>query len=232
VILPARGEWNWDGISAPQQVDKLFAAKFPDAFSATLRAKDSVKLTQQRASPGGTTTSVSSMIYRDNVVLIGDAAHSCWPSLGQGANVALESTHALRVTFEELGEDLPKALGMFNKLRKPQVDACGRLSMAGFGGTTKRTISGLFFARLVFISLLNKVLPTVFLRPAIFEVSNSMYSYDEVENMMRRENVIFLSAIMASLASFILFAWKKFPSISRAVGAVLASVGAKMLGAA
>ena len=47
VILPAVGEWNWDDISTPQQVDELFAAKFADAFSGVVPARDSVKLAKQ-----------------------------------------------------------------------------------------------------------------------------------------------------------------------------------------
>lgn len=232
IILPAEGEWNWDDISAPQQVDKLFAAKFPDAFSGVMPARDSVKLAKQRASPGGTTTTVSSMVYRDSVVLIGDAAHSCWPSLGQGANVALESTHALRVTFEELKDDLPKALETFNRLRKPQVDACGRLSMSGFGGVSRRTISGLFFARIVIINLIHKLLPTVFDRPAIFEVSNSMYSYDEVEKMMRQENLLATTVVFGTICAVWYFVMRNFPGAVRAVGALFKSVGTAMMGAA
>ena len=212
------GEWNWDDISTPQQVDELFAAKFADAFSGVVPARDSVKLAKQRASPGGTTTTVSSMVYKDSVVLIGDAAHSCWPSLGQGANVALESTHALRVTFEEIKDDLPKALEAFNRLRKPQVDACGRLSMSGFGGVSRRTISGLFFARIVIINLIHKLLPTVFNRPAIFEVSNSLYSYDDVERMMRRENLLVTMVVFGVICAAWYCVMKNFPGFWRAVG--------------
>ncbi len=218
VILPAVGEWNWDDISTPQQVDELFAAKFADAFSGVVPARDSVKLAKQRASPGGTTTTVSSMVYKDSVVLIGDAAHSCWPSLGQGANVALESTHALRVTFEEIKDDLPKALEAFNRLRKPQVDACGRLSMSGFGGVSRRTISGLFFARIVIINLIHKLLPTVSNRPAIFEVSNSLYSYDDVERMMRRENLLVTMVVFGVICAAWYCVMKNFPGVWRAVG--------------
>ncbi len=220
VILPAVGEWNWDDISTPQQVDKLFAAKFADAFSGVVPARDSVKLAKQRASSGGTTTTVSSMVYKDSVVLIGDAAHSCWPSLGQGANVALESTHALRVTFEEIKDDLPKALETFNRLRKPQVDACGRLSMSGFGGVSRRTISGLFFARIVIINLIHKLLPTVFNRPAIFEVSNSLYSYDDIERMMRRENLLVTTVVFGVICAAWYCVMKNFPGVWRTVGSL------------
>ena len=144
--------------------------------------------------------------------------HSCWPSLGQGANVALESTHALRVTFEEIKDDLPKALEAFNRLRKPQVDACGRLSMSGFGGVSRRTISGLFFARIVIINLIHKLLPTVFNRPAIFEVSNSLYSYDDVERMMRRENLLVTMVVFGVICAAWYCVMKNFPGVWRAVG--------------
>ena len=232
VILPENGEWTWDKIEAPQQVDRLFATKFPDAFSGNLPSKTSSMLAKQKASPGGTTTTVSSMVYKDNVLLIGDAAHSCWPSLGQGANVALETTHALRVTLEEMGdEDLPKALKTFDKLRKPQVDAAARLSQGGFGGSMNRTIGGVLMARMVFISILHAVLPTVFHRPALFEISNTAYSYDEVEKMMKRESFSFCASLIFGAVTFWYLVFQN-PAMRRSLGALVHRFVSAAIGAA
>ena len=230
VILPENGEWTWDKIEAPQQVDRLFATKFPDAFSGNLPSKTSSMLAKQKASPGGTTTTVSSMVYKDNVLLIGDAAHSCWPSLGQGANVALETTHALRVTLEEMGDDLPKALKMFNELRKPQVDAAARLSQGGFGGSMNRTIGGVLMARMVFISILHTVLPTVFHRPALFEISNTAYSYDEVEKMMKRESFGFCASLVFGVVTFWYLVFQN-PTMRRSLSALVRGFISAAIGA-
>jgi len=230
VILPEKGEWSWDAIEAPQQVDQLFDKKFPDAFSGNLPSKTSSMLAKQVASPGGMTTTVSSMLYRDSVLLIGDAAHSCWPSLGQGANVALESSHALLVTLEEMRDDLPKALRTFDKLRKPQVDAAARLSQGGFGGSKNRTIGGVLMARMVFISILHAVFPTVFHRPALFEISNTAYSYDEVEKMMKRESFGFYTSIVCGLFTFWYLVFRN-PALRRSMGTLLAHVVSAFVGA-
>jgi kynurenine 3-monooxygenase len=175
---------------------------------------------------------VSSMVYKDNVLLIGDAAHSCWPSLGQGANVALETTHALRVTLEEMGdEDLPKALKTFDKLRKPQVDAAARLSQGGFGGSMNRTIGGVLMARMVFISILHAVLPTVFHRPALFEISNTAYSYDEVEKMMKRESFNFYASLAFGALTFWYLVFRN-PAMRRSLGALVHRFVSAAIGAA
>lgn len=78
---------------------------------------------------------VSSMVYNGNVVLVGDAGHSVWPSLGQGANLALETAHKLGEAFNDRDANLSQTLSSFNAIRKPQVDACGRLSQGGFGSS-------------------------------------------------------------------------------------------------
>ena len=58
--------------------------------------------------------------------------------------MALESAACLGIALEEI-EDTKEAIETFDKLRKPQTDACGRLSMAGFGGTTNRTAASFWF---------------------------------------------------------------------------------------
>ena len=70
--------------------------------------------------------------------MAGDAAHSCWPSLGQGANCALETAQYLATAIESMPDDLRGAVRRFDEVRTPQVHACGRLSEAGFGGAAKR----------------------------------------------------------------------------------------------
>ena len=199
VILPSlaiskNAKWSWDTITAPQEVQKMFTELFPNAFAGMLPPQISASLANQKPANGGTTIFCSHLaIPESNVVLVGDAAHSVWPSLGQGANVALESAVCLGTALEEV-EDTKEAIETFDKVRKPQTDACGRLSMAGFGGSTNRTASSFWFVlRISTLMILSKLIPVSkvpiigFAPPAIFNLGSPDYTYDEIERTMRME---------------------------------------------
>src|SRR5690606_6103293 len=61
------------------------------------------------------------------VILLGDAAHSMTPNLGQGAATAIEDAGALGLLWPRAGEavDLPAAL---TALRRARVEALHRVS--------------------------------------------------------------------------------------------------------
>src|SRR5690606_23841795 len=51
------------------------------------------------------------------VSLLGDACHSTLPFLGQGANMALEDAMVLGRCFQRYPNDIPAALGSYEKMR-------------------------------------------------------------------------------------------------------------------
>lgn len=62
------------------------------------------------------------------VILLGDAAHSFPPDIGQGVNAALVDVHVLSCCIEEGGEDgLGSTLNAYEKKRMPEVRALTRL---------------------------------------------------------------------------------------------------------
>ncbi|HEV7367749.1 bifunctional salicylyl-CoA 5-hydroxylase/oxidoreductase [Arenibaculum sp.] len=58
---------------------------------------------------------------KDNVVLMGDAAHSAHFSIGSGTKLALEDAIALARKFGEFGDDVPAALKAYEDERKIEV---------------------------------------------------------------------------------------------------------------
>lgn len=75
---------------------------------------------------------------RDNVVLIGDAAHAMSPNLGQGANCALVDALALvcHVAALPAMADIRDALGQFERERRPLVETIQRRGhQEGIAGT-------------------------------------------------------------------------------------------------
>ncbi|PTU30317.1 FAD-dependent oxidoreductase [Stenotrophobium rhamnosiphilum] len=61
--------------------------------------------------------------HRDNVLLVGDAAHAPLPTSGQGACQAIEDAWHLAACLEKASADLPSALEAFTQLRKEKTSA-------------------------------------------------------------------------------------------------------------
>jgi anthraniloyl-CoA monooxygenase len=57
----------------------------------------------------------------ENVVLIGDAAHTAHFSIGSGTKMAMEDSIALQEAFEEHGRDIRAAFNWYEKERRPRV---------------------------------------------------------------------------------------------------------------
>lgn len=55
--------------------------------------------------------------HRGAVALLGDAAHPTLPFMAQGGNLALEDAWVLAATLEEMGQDLPGALALYQERR-------------------------------------------------------------------------------------------------------------------
>src|SRR5262249_14656826 len=61
--------------------------------------------------------------HRDHAVVLGDALHTAHFSIGSGTKAALEDAIALARAFADAGDDVPGALALFERTRKPVVDA-------------------------------------------------------------------------------------------------------------
>ncbi len=64
--------------------------------------------------------------WHDNVVLLGDAAHTAHFSIGSGTKLAMEDSIWLAAAIERHPGDVPAALAAYQAERKPQVDSTQR----------------------------------------------------------------------------------------------------------
>lgn len=60
--------------------------------------------------------------YRDNVVLLGDAAHTAHFSIGSGTKLAMEDAISLARALDQRGDDLGTALADYESERRPIVE--------------------------------------------------------------------------------------------------------------
>ncbi|MDQ7029569.1 MAG: FAD-dependent monooxygenase [Ardenticatenia bacterium] len=61
--------------------------------------------------------------HYENMVLLGDAAHTAHFSIGSGTKLAMEDAIVLANAFEEHGDDLEAVFDEYESLRKPKVEA-------------------------------------------------------------------------------------------------------------
>lgn len=64
--------------------------------------------------------------HHDNIVLLGDAAHTAHFSIGSGTKLAMEDAIALAETFSRPHDSLTAALEAYQTARKPQVESTQR----------------------------------------------------------------------------------------------------------
>mmetsp|Transcript_5956 Transcript_5956/g.14055 ORF Transcript_5956/g.14055 Transcript_5956/m.14055 type:complete len:611 (-) Transcript_5956:636-2468(-) len=119
------------------------------------------------------------------VLLIGDARASFPPDLGQGVNSALEDVDELAQVLEHTGDDLSKALPLYEKRRAPHIAALIQLMTFSYPwqynqDPVQRFLWTINFAIRAFLS---KALPAIFSPHSFMLVQVSNLSYKQVLDM-------------------------------------------------
>lgn len=127
--LPFEGPRSFESIKTEEDLHRLFNDSFPDAVSLMPRLVDDFF-----AHPANSmiTIKCTPWSYQEKVALIGDSAHSIFPSYGQGANAGFEDCATLWDCMEKYGEDWRGVLSEFEKQRHPNTDAIADLCIEHF----------------------------------------------------------------------------------------------------
>ena len=124
------------------------------------------------------TTRCSHYHYGDSVLILGDAAHSVPPSLGQGCNAALEDVAIINQLLDEYAENWENAIAQFTLRRQPDAHALLELSNHSSPSSSKLFFE--FIVREQLAKTLHRLLPNRF-PPSYFElVFESSVPYSEI----------------------------------------------------
>lgn len=124
------------------------------------------------------TVNTSQWHYKDQIVLLGDAAHAVTPFWGEGMNASFEDTATLDRCLAEQPTDRAKALATYQALRKPNTDTLAALAKQNFIELRDTTASPRVIARKTLERKLYQYAPNHWL-PLNIMISHRLMSYTE-----------------------------------------------------
>lgn len=129
LFLANKGKDSFAQLNNEEQLVSFFQREFPDAFKVMPNL-----VTEFFANPVGhmSTIKCSPWYYRDECLLIGDAAHGIIPFFGQGMNSAFEDCRILDELLDQYNDDWGRVMPVFYGQRKINTDAVAQMSIDNY----------------------------------------------------------------------------------------------------
>lgn len=128
LFFPFEGKDSFSSLNDRQKVIDFFSTVFPDALQLM------PTLTQDFFdNPTSSLVTIkSNPWYRNNCLLIGDAAHAIVPFYGQGMNAGFEDCYVLNTLLNKYKDNWNEVIPAFQDSRKPNADAIAELAVKNF----------------------------------------------------------------------------------------------------
>lgn len=129
LFMPNEGKNSFAEIDTEEALIAFFKREFPDAFELMPHLAE-----EFFGHPTGrmSTIKCSPWYYKDECLLIGDAAHGIIPFFGQGMNSAFEDCRVLDELLNDYEDDWSRVMPIFYGQRKVNTDAVAKMSMDNF----------------------------------------------------------------------------------------------------
>lgn len=129
LFLANEGNDSFATLDNEERLISFFQKEFPDAYKAMPDLAD-----EFFGNPTGfmSTIKCTPWYYKDECLLIGDAAHGVIPFFGQGMNSAFEDCRVLDELLEQYNDDWLRVMPAFYEQRKVNTDAVARMSMDNY----------------------------------------------------------------------------------------------------
>lgn len=129
LFLAREGEPSFAKLEQPGELQRFFAADFPDALALIPGLEQ-----EFRAHPTGLMGTVHTDHWHDGgrALLLGDAAHAIVPFHGQGMNCAFEDCLVLDQCLDRHGDDWARVFAEFESLRRPNAEAIAAMALENY----------------------------------------------------------------------------------------------------
>ena len=129
LFLPHKDQYGFEALNDRESLTAFFKQFFPDVHQAMPDLVD-----EFFSNPTGNMSTIkcSPWYYRDQCLLIGDAAHGVIPFFGQGMNSAFEDCRILDELLDQYHDNWEQVMPAFYTSRKNNTDAVAAMSMDNF----------------------------------------------------------------------------------------------------
>jgi kynurenine 3-monooxygenase len=183
LFWPFEGPNSFDVLKTDADVQRFFAAQFPDAVPhmPTLIHEYFTNPTSSLV-----TIRCGPWYFQDRVVLLGDACHAVVPFYGQGANAAFADCTVLSEAIRRHAPNWQAAFGEYYELRKEHTDALADLAIDNFVEMRDRVASEGFRAKKKIEKVLHRLFPRWF-TPLYSMITFSLMPYAEAVRKAERQ---------------------------------------------
>jgi len=129
LFLANKGKDSFEELNTESRLITFFQTEFPDAFKAMPNLVE-----EFFGNPTGhmSTIKCSPWYYKDECLLIGDAAHGIIPFFGQGMNSAFEDCRILDELLDQYNDEWSRVMPVFYGQRKLNTEAVAQMSMDNY----------------------------------------------------------------------------------------------------
>jgi kynurenine 3-monooxygenase len=127
--LPKKGERSFEKLKSKEDVSSFFEKYYKSSVAHMPKFAD-----EFMENPQGVlgTVRMSHWAYKDQIALIGDAAHAIVPFFGQGMNCGMEDCTVLLSLMDKYNDDWSKIFKEYDQTQRPNGNAIADMALENF----------------------------------------------------------------------------------------------------
>lgn len=186
------GKYNFKELSSEAKIKDFFQKEFPDALALIPNI-----LEEFENNPTGKLGTVKCMpwAYKENTLLMGDAAHAVVPFYGQGMNASFEDVVVLDEVLDMGLSSWEEVFNEYQKRRKQDADAIGDLAVENYYEMRDHVANPVFKEKRKIEMALEKEFPKEYFSKYSLVTFNERIGYHEAMVKGRAQDEILLRMV-------------------------------------
>ena len=186
------GVYHFKGLNSEEKIAHFFKEQFPDALELIPNISD-----EFANNPTGAlgTVKCSPWSYKNNTLIMGDAAHAVVPFYGQGMNASFEDVVVLDEVLDQNLNNWEATFKAYEKKRKNDADAIGELAVENYYEMRDHVANPLFKQKRKIEMDLEKNFPSVYFSKYSMVTFNAEIGYYEAMMKGRAQDKALLNMI-------------------------------------